>query len=478
MNVYSRKSRKNIKSFKDYMIPITIVAIIVILFFYQVIFKKTNTSEEKTNPVTANELYIEDTKNTQASIEYPWGKEISIQGNQAQIYPWEKLKVGAWSVEITSKNNKTKLKLNQLWELKYNSQNSYSLISSEIWGETEEIIEIAMRYAKITTSPGTIFWWIQNEVASTIYVLKGNVDIENLAWKRTTVSQWNKITIMRDIAKDSTINIALLVDAIDENITLSDWFIKNQGQSILEKQKHLTLSNTGMTGNTITGTALQTGAKQPIYTWWVFSYITITSHQDEWEVQTNSITIEGTINDTSISRIEFSGIPADINTEKLTFIAKNVPTDKTVNDIVYKVYDLTPKIVEKKILTIYNTQANKKTSSTKPTVENYSLETSTGGFKILFPKENPYTTTENKVKIEGMVPANKVKRIVVNGFQLQKFPAYGSYWVYFANTDFQNLKPGVNIYKIEYYDANDTLIHESNVVIVQESKETQTGSNN
>ena len=67
-----------------------------------------------------------------------------------------------------------------------------------------------------------------------------------------------------------------------------------------------------------------------------------------------------------------------------------------------------------------------------------------------------------------------MKSIVINWFQLQKFPAYWSYWSYFANKDFGNLKDWVNIYKIEYYGAENKLLYENNFTIIKEVDPTTT----
>lgn len=54
-----------------------------------------------------------------------------------------------------------------------------------------------------------------------------------------------------------------------------------------------------------------------------------------------------------------------------------------------------------------------------------------------------------------------MKKIVINDFQLQKFIANSTYWQYFANSEFGNLKPGVNIYKIQFYWEWDSIVYET-----------------
>lgn len=75
--------------------------------------------------------------------------------------------------------------------------------------------------------------------------------------------------------------------------------------------------------------------------------------------------------------------------------------------------------------------------------------------------------------MDGVVPAATVDYIMVNDFRLSKFPSGGTDWYYFANAQFGNLNPGMNLYEIEYYDDADELIHRQLFVInkVEETSE-------
>jgi hypothetical protein len=61
-------------------------------------------------------------------------------------------------------------------------------------------------------------------------------------------------------------------------------------------------------------------------------------------------------------------------------------------------------------------------STTPFQVENYSLDATE--FQFISPKQNPYTSSEDVIMIEGRVPVGIVQKIVINGFTLQKFPQY------------------------------------------------------
>jgi len=411
--------------------------------------------------------------NGQAVIEYSGGKENKIEGTW-QVFSGEKIKVTTGVVSLTLADNASTIKINQLWEFRYDGDKNFTLFSSDAWIDSQSPINIDMRYGKVSSTSASVFALSQNEIASTLYVLKGSVWVENLAGKQATIAQWDKLTIMRDASNDDKADLALLKEPIDENIKSSDWFTQNQWATILSASLAAlvptstwtwlwTATGMNLPVQTQTGTQLQNNGNG-------FNYVTITSHQDEGEVSTSPITIDGILNDTSVYRIEINGVAAEINATTMSFTAKGVQIDKKMNDVVYKVFDGSSKLLQKWVMTLYNNQwaSTGKEETSLAQVKNYPINNSSV-YKIISPKENPLTTTSNVVKLEGMVPSRTVKKIVINGFQLQKFPQNGTYWSYFANSDFGNLKEWVNIYKIEYYGADDTVVYENNFTIIKES---------
>jgi hypothetical protein len=184
--------------------------------------------------------------------------------------------------------------------------------------------------------------------------------------------------------------------------------------------------------------------------------------------------LEWSILDTIVYKVEIDWQTAKINSEDKTFSLKWLKLKSKVNNIVYRIFDDSNKLIDKWVLTLYNTSWTSSTTTVNENnspwyawVENYSLSNSPS-YKIISPAKNPYTTTENLVKIEWTVPWSTVKKIVINDFQLQKFTPYSTYWSYFANSDFGNLKEWLNIYKIQYYSWDDKLINESTFSIVKE----------
>jgi hypothetical protein len=213
---------------------------------------------------------------------------------------------------------------------------------------------------------------------------------------------------------------------------------------------------------------------------WNQSYISFSNLFDDAEVSSDKTDITWTIIDDRVAIININGKSADINTQDKTFSLKELNTSARVNDIVYKLYDSNSTLLYKSVITLHNSKWTTSSSSLwwatqwwLAQVQNYPIATSPL-YQIITPKQNPYTTTENVVRIEGTLPARTVKKIVINDFQLQKFIANSTYWQYFANSEFGNLKPWVNIYKIQFYWESDTIVYETNFTIIKEEEKITT----
>jgi len=453
-----RNNSKILKNFKDYLAPILIIFIIFIFVLNYIFSSKPKTTIIDNTSALNLSLNSPD---SEAYVVYSWWNKTKIDSN-ISLYKSEKVQVVNWSVNI--KNDLWEFVLNKLWEFNYNEDGSFTLYSSDLWVKSNSINNIEMRYAKVSSNTWSVFSLSQNEVASTIYVVAGSVEVKNLSGKSTTLQKWEKIVIMRNSAKDENSDLSLSKEQIDDYIKKDDWFLKNNWESYL--------SNTDLTSTwaltPIWNTSLNSG----------FSYISFSNIYDESEINTDTINIEWTILDDVVSKIEINGNLAEINSQTKTFIVKNLKLSSKINDVVYKVYDNSSKILNKWVITLHYskwTTSKTQTTSGLAWVENYPITTSPL-YQIITPKQNPYTTTENIVKIEWTVPARTVEKIIINDFQLQKFPAYSSYWSYFANAEFGNLKPGINIYKIQYFGAEWKLLYENNFTIIKEQKVIETNT--
>lgn len=464
MNRRVANNKKILKTFKDYLVPIFFVFIIFI-FILKFIFGWENT------PVVSNEdnssFWITlSSSQTEAYIEYNGWKKSKIE-SEVSLYKTEKLQVVSESVKFSDTNSD--FHLNKLGELRFNEDNSFTLYSSDLWGNTKKDINIEMRYAKVKALSGSVFSLSQNEVASTIYVVAWSLEVQNLSWSSTLLSKWEKIVIMRNNANDETSDLGLSKESIDDYIKNEDWFLKNNGSFYLS-QLETTWTQSGVTlsGSTYSWALSQTS--------WTFgNYITFDTIFDEAEVSTEKINISGKILDERVVTININGKNSQVDTQNKTFSLTDVNTSARVNDVVYKLYDANSTLLYKWVLTLHNAQWSSSNTSgnSGPSglaqVQNYPIATSPL-YQIITPKENPYTTTENVVRIEGTIPVRTVSKIIINGFQLQKFIPNSSYWQYFANSEFGNLKPWVNIYKIQFYWEWETIVYETNFTIIKQEE--------
>jgi len=448
MNRQYRRTSSLSTTLKDYFIPIVGFVLIIILIYSFFSGDDTNTKTQNLENRTWYELDFWSV-DTEAFIEYTWGKKEKIE-NATKIFKWEKLIVKEWNVSLDIWNN-THINVDKIWEMKFNSDNSYSLFSSNMWISSWKPFDIDMRYAKIKSSSRATLSLSQNEVGSSIYVLDGTVEVKNLSGQATFVGKWQKITISRIDASKEDIDLSLSKNDLDNYFKWSDWFLENNGASFLLKKEE-EISWTWSSDST-------TEMKK------FSSILNIDSIKDESNVTEKTMNITGNFSNDEIVNITMNGITAKVNTTEKTFEIKNLPTEKKVNDFVIKVYNGSNELLSKYVYTLYNPTGivSKKDSLFK--VENYSLDATK--FQFISPKQNPYTTKAWVVMLEWRVPAGSVKKIQINGYTLRKFPQYGTYWAYFANEKFGNLKTWLNVYKVEYIGKDGNILHSNAFSIIK-----------
>jgi hypothetical protein len=150
------------------------------------------------------------------------------------------------------------------------------------------------------------------------------------------------------------------------------------------------------------GNTQQTSTSGAVLTKNIKSGLIITSPEDEANVDTNDVNIEGKLINTDIAKVTVNDKEALINKEDKSFIYKGFILTNNSNNIVYKAYDSEGGIISKGILTVHTTQkVGKEDTTTKPSVTTYPI--SDKDFRIISPTENPYKTTDNIVRVEGRV---------------------------------------------------------------------------
>ncbi len=442
------------KQVKDYIIPL-IFWVIIFGMFIKFFFWDTATQKPATTNTNSSVEVSINWETTKWQIVYNWGKTAELTQTK-NIFQWEKIILQEWwDAKLTLPNTNWSINLKSKWELLYDWWDKFKFLSSELWADIAKSINIEMRYAKVSSTEAWVFSLSQNEVSSTIYVLSWNLTVSTLAWVSTILPAWKQIVIMRTDANNKELKIDEKITDIEDYIKTSDeWFKSNWWEVYLQQL----IDSTKATETQEKNEAIDAWKK----TW----FIQFSNIADEWNATTTDFTIQWTITNDLVYRIVINGIDATINTETKTFEV-TIKLPKKANDVVYKVFDWESNVLQKSLLTIYNASwedEKKEISSVSST--NYDIKKD-DRFTIIGPNPNPLTTTETNLRFEWWVPSGEVSRIVVNGFQLTKFVPNSTYWYYFANTTTWNLKDWLNIYKIEYYGADNKIIFENNIVVIK-----------
>lgn len=457
------------KNIKDYILPI-IAAIFILALFVSVL----SGWDKKTTNTVVNDSLIKISlvwENPEAYITFPgWSKE-KIDDSIKNINIWEKIEVRTGNVKLDLWT-KWKMILNKLWELKLNDDNSFTLSSSDLWIDSNSVQKVSLSYMNTELSAGSVVNFSQNEVSNRTYVLKWSVKLTNLSWNSTTLNAGSSLSLMMNESNNPSLDLSSKIEKIDDYTKEDDWFKQNSGIDYLNSiDLNATASwstASGTTSSWITSTTDSTLSTS--------AYINIEFPKDEYVSETSTINIKWTVINPNVTKIAF-----DYDTATITnwaFEVKNFTLKAKTNDIVYRIYDSNNNLVQKWVVTVYYTnspKADETATDNKLGLENYTLKPSE--FSFISPKENPYTTTEDVVMIEWRVPAKRVAKVVVNWFTLGKFIPNGTYWKYFANSETDNLKEWLNLYKVEYYGVDGKFLYSNVFTIIKKVKETTSDAN-
>ncbi|MCT4616581.1 MAG: hypothetical protein N4A38_00030 [Candidatus Gracilibacteria bacterium] len=439
----NRRNRIVQKSWKDYIIPV----LGVLLVFLLIVSFFGSKGETPNKPViTKDALEVSVNENVDAYVIHAGDKQTKIESS-AQLFASERLYVKSGTLESTAPN----FKLGQFGDLRYDSKNNYSLFSSNLWLNPLETSKVEMRFLSVDIPSKSVVSMTQNDAASNVYVLSGSVVVKNSSGtKEITLNAGQKVSVFLNEAKKEDLDLLAKVESIPEYILEEDWYVKNNAKEILAAAPNTSTEGTeGENGDTVNEGEVDTNNS---------SYIMINT-EDGASISKDEIVIEGELLKPNISKIAFNNIDSEINKEENIFKLENFKLEKGENDIVYKVYGEDNVIVSKGVLTVYNTSEGS-TGGLAPEVTSYPINAKYG-FNI----SNPLTTTASFVTIKGFVPADTVEYIKVNNYRLTKYIPGSTSWRYHADSTYDLLKDGINLYNVEYFDKDNKKITESLFII-------------
>jgi hypothetical protein len=401
------------------------------------------------------------------SIAYKWLSEWS----KTRMKNGEKLYASNQSLLIENKDETRVQGTNEYifldiakWsELSYISQSKsgwvIGLSKGRVWFQTESsLFNIQMKTFSVNAVPWNIFLLEQNTLYSTAYAIKWALTIVT-KWGNFTLNAGNRIMLRdSDIAEDA--DIGKFAWEIDESIAQNPLFLQNNWESILKEARSIRTGSWDIVDTQSWGLDAINGSGN------ISAYVKITQPIDGSSVGSSKITVMGDILSKEVTRVTINDRDASVSPVNESFVLQDIELNQEVFNIVYKAYSKDNRLLEKGVISVYGSKWMDANQKLVP--ENFPL--SNKDFQIFAPKENPYKTTETGVKVQWIVPKNTVQYIMVNDYRLQKFIPNSSTWYYFANTETETMKEGINIYSIKFYNSDNKLLYTQLFTIVKESK--------
>ena len=345
-------------------------------------------------------------------------------------------------------NKNLSLDLDERTELSYiaqtNTGDTLRLVKWKMWlRQVWSIGRTEMKNLTVLTKEGDIVMLEQtNPVFSIAYAIQWDITISTSIWDYL-LKAWNRIMLSATELSNPGLQIDTQVGTINDDIMNNAIFVRNNWKELLNSLVWIKV-NTGTTET-------DTGSISPP------SEISFLEPID-WSLSTKtSIQIRWNINSKEIKKITVND----------TFTFVDFPIIAEVNNIVYKAYNTDGKEVTKGVITVYWSKQsiqniNKLISNNSPI--------SSKDFSIISPSTNPFFTTDRFMKVQWVVPKDKVSYILVNDYRLQKYIAWNTSWYYFANMDTDTMRDGINSYKIEFYWIKNDLLYTQLFTIIKESK--------
>ena len=451
------------KNLRDYAVPI-IAFLIILLIAYNALGGDGSQSDEKvlSETETSENIWAKMSINlwdddTSGSIEYPGWNRDDLVWKEA-LYPGEKLVVEWWSVTLQDDSG-ILMKLNKNWELKYEDDWGYLLTSSDLFVKSEGPVNVNLRFLDTNLSAGAIVSLNQNEVASTVNVLAWEVNVKSIAGKSVTLTSWQRLNISSRETTQEDYDIEGKTEEIGNYFFSETWAQENDLEWYLKAANQVAeITGTGQTTGTWTNLAPSPDA-----------YISINGLKDKQTYGTPTTDVSGELLKDGVAKISFNGIFASINLVWKSYELNGLSIPLRENDVIYKVYDAWDNILERGLYTVYYTEwaitPEEITTDTSTETEEFPVTDSNASFAFTAPAFNPYTSNENFITIRGSATAGSATSVQVNGLTLKSFN--GTTWRYHASIDWWNLRNGVNLYKVNYFNAAWEVVHTNTFTIIR-----------
>ncbi len=393
-------------------------------------------------------------KDAKVSIYMSSDSQNEITG-PTKMFPTDKMvRVTNGESEVEIEGSTAKISIETLSELSYKGkvteQQTFELLNGYVWMDTPNgDVSLNLKFFSTKFAPGSIIIASQNTRASNLYVIKGEAEVKTEGGT-ARVASGQMISLLQSETKNT--NLGDKLAPLDDFVKQSSIFKRKDGATLLAASDSATVDASGaITDNSTVPTVSN-------------KVISITYPEDQMMVDNEKISVEGKILSPNVKRLTIGKQEAKILVDQNTFSIKEYLLTDVVNFINYQAFDAAGGVVETGVVTVNLNK--KKVTTKKPDVINYPV--SSKDFKVLFPSENPYKTTDTAVKIRGSFAPDLVKFIKVNNYQLQQFKQFGTSWTYNASIDNGNMEEGVNEYLITYYGTDDSILYTSKIYIVKE----------
>ena len=448
------RRNSNVKNIKDYIVPIITFGLIFILIYVAFSGNDWNNSDSPssttTNEQNSNGISIKfDGSDSKAIIIDESDKKITLlEGDSIISGQTIMVEKGSVSFDIPWEAS---FSLNKNGELKYGKDSKMSLWSSALWIKSENDLDMDMRFAKVKIWKDSVVNLEQNEVSSTIYLLKGTAEVENLAWASTFLSQGKQLKISNKDASKEDIDLVALKEDFDDYFKISDWYLKNNGSVSLKSNKNNTLEEDSSSSllwedESTLSLSWSSEKRKPFTTSNLLNFDKI---YDEGSVLTPLTTISWKFADDNIARIEIQGQKVSMNQEAKTFSVANIDTSKQSNDIIVKVFDAGDNVIAKYLYTLYYSSGKAETTpSGFAKINTSSYPVNDSDFIVSIPTVKNGSTFSSENTFYGTVKNPDVVAVLINGYRLKTFN--WKTFRYHAYKRFKTLWEWINNYEIKY----------------------------